>query len=401
MKTKAFLISLVLGFVASTASAIEIVRDMSLESPNPEAIYQASQANKKRMEYHFARNHVGIELMVAEGTWSQIESVSGHAFIRFIDEDQNPLNDTVITFNMVPLDSSKMYDKAFGGFPNVPLVQSFSESMISYMKQENRPIRRFILPATPQIITNLKTILRQVIEVPSLIKDYNFIQNNCLSGVLKVLKYVGYPIHEVGLIDIPAIAGNVLMMNAIAFYPTDDTFIIRGGSDLIEKLNSKFGSNFIVRKIKGEEKNDMLKRDEFWAELRTWSSDDLERLMIYWPLDWISYLSQFQKIYDEKVTTKHALLDIVGIKNLSPYLYRLCNATDANCREPRKQAAIALFGEQLMRTHTAYAASARNREIKRSEQLGNVSVRDQKLKLLNNPIANELQLFSEDFKAAN
>ena len=395
---KLLLMSMTFLLMNSSAWAIEWLRDGKLASPNPEAIVRALQDNKKKADYHFARKHIGLELLVAEGTFAQPESISGHSFLRFIDEDENPLNDTIVSFNMLPLDPSKMYEKSFGGFPNVPMIGSFAETMISYMRSENRPIRRYIIPTTPQFIANLKTIIRQVIEAPSLMNDYHFTQNNCLTGIIKIFKYVGYPIHELGLVDIPSTAGNSLMINSMAFYPESPTMLVRGGSDLITRINDEFEKGFIARKWNSEEKGTFLNQEPFWNSLENWSEQDLERLLTFWPFDWNSQYPRMQKIADAHIQNHHPLLQIIGIKQLPDAIYQLCNIDDVNCREARKQAAIENYGEQAMRDHLKYATGIRNYEISRTKQLANDFVMNEKLQLLNNPVALELVNFANDFK---
>lgn len=370
---------------------------MKLASPNPEAVVQILQENKKKADYHFARQHIGLELLVAEGSFSQPESISGHAFLRLIDADENPLNDTIISFSMLPLDPSRTYAKTFGGFPNVPMVGSFAESMINYMRSENRPLRRYVIPATPKLLSHLKTVIRQVIEAPSLINEYHFTQNNCLSGIMKVLKYVGYPIHDMGLIDIPALASNALMMNTMSFYPNNSDMVIVGGSDLIRRINDGFEKNFISRKWSGEEKGAFLEQDAVWETLRTWSEQDIERLVTFWPLDWNQYFDRIQKIADRQIRSPRPLLQIVNIKPLPASIYRLCNIDDTACRDSRKQDAIQNFGEQAMRKHLINARATRLSEVKRTRQLGNDRILNEKLKLLENPVAMELQHFADDF----
>ena len=348
------------------------VTPYALESADPEAIARHLQGNRNRWAKHVKREHLGLEIWIAEGTWKSPESAFGHAMLRLIDNDEDAFNDTVVTFSMLPLDSRKTYEHAFGGFPIIPNVQTLIESLVTYLRLEGRPLRRFILPADAPLLMGVKRALSQSIEAPQVLGTYHFVQNNCFSGLLKVLKAGGYPLPQHSLLQIPANAPNTLTFNFMNFYPKTPHLRVEGAARVIEALQAKFGDSrakvWFESWRKGEDTSlEFLHRAEFWAGIESLSDPEIELLLHFWPLDWNSHASRIRDLHARRIQHPRNLREILSLKAFPKSLYRLCSTDDVACRserslELRNNWSAASIAKHLRRVHQVYQEDAERRQ---------------------------------------
>lgn len=104
----------------------------------------------RRLKNKLDRNEIiGLELLVAGPTDARIESKWGHSMLRFVDRVGTLSDDLVLGF-VAEVDDVQlnMAKGIFGGYPVFPNVQSLRLFNQQYIKNEDRPIERFIIPST-------------------------------------------------------------------------------------------------------------------------------------------------------------------------------------------------------------------------------------------------------------
>lgn len=370
-------------------------RDLNLQSPNPQQVVDWVENNLQRALIHFAKHHTGIELIVADGTTESPESFAGHIFIRFTGDDNNNLNDTIIDFNQLTLSEEKKYDKAMGDYPMVPYVHSYVESIVQYMKSQRRGLRRFIIPSTIEQIAELKKSIIQIIKIPSLVGNYHFTKNNCLTGTLKILRSVGYPVYQVGYVDVPFLAKQTLRTNFMDYYPDRPDFHLRGATDVISKLERKLlGGVFMgisPARITGGVRS-VEAHPDFWSTVAALTPNELERLHLFWPVKWVYLYPQIAAIYKNKIAEKTSLRDLIGNADFSESLYRICELSDDECRENRKAIIQSMWTKDEIKRHYSSYKTQRTREIAREQQM--IGQDASRLQLLNSFIPLDLEKLS-------
>lgn len=125
-------------------------------SEEEQVLWQATQADAKETnDKYMGRllalrgNLIGLELLIAEKTNAYIGSRWGHSMLRFIDGDNDPLNDLVLGFVAeVDTPSLSLSKGLSGGYPVIPLVQPLRLFIASYVRDEGRPLERHIFPTS-------------------------------------------------------------------------------------------------------------------------------------------------------------------------------------------------------------------------------------------------------------
>lgn len=115
---------------------------------------QYAQTSKylKRLQERLEKNQIiGIELVIAAPTESAVESHWGHSMMRFVDNVGTPADDVMFGF-VAEVDDLKInYVKGIvGSYPTYPALQSLRLFNQQYIKEQDRPLERVIVPSTPE-----------------------------------------------------------------------------------------------------------------------------------------------------------------------------------------------------------------------------------------------------------
>ena len=124
---------------------------------------------------------VGIEVIVADRGVNSAESSFGHAMLRLVDADQNPLNDTVLSFVASNLSDEaqnetneyiSLAERIFGRmkinakgivgqYPISTLIMPLKNFVSQYTRDEDRVLQRIIIPTNASQRSNIKKIIIQ------------------------------------------------------------------------------------------------------------------------------------------------------------------------------------------------------------------------------------------------
>ncbi|MBK23057.1 MAG: hypothetical protein CME70_03535 [Halobacteriovorax sp.] len=158
---------LVLTFFANLSIADEV--QMNEDAQNriayftvrQQTIIENNQKNFKRLLKRLKKDQIiGLELIVAASSKSRIQSRFGHTLLRFVDKLGSPGNDLVLSF-VADLDGPRISNRrgVFGGYPVFPLLKKFREFNQDYIKNENRPLERHIIPSDSKMRSDLILVL--------------------------------------------------------------------------------------------------------------------------------------------------------------------------------------------------------------------------------------------------
>ncbi|CBW26412.1 putative exported protein [Halobacteriovorax marinus SJ] len=120
-------------------------------------LYTNSKKYIKRLKNRVKRNEIiGLELISAEASDERVESKFGHSLFRFVDNDNDPGNDITISF-VADVDGPKASNLAgvvgkYGVYPEVKSLRLFVKQ---YVKDQSRPLERYIIPASSEMIDSL------------------------------------------------------------------------------------------------------------------------------------------------------------------------------------------------------------------------------------------------------
>ncbi len=158
------------------------------------------------------RNIVGVEIITAGANKLSVMSQWGHSMLRLVDDDDDPLNDIVVSFaagladnNTATLQNSRAdtVDKIpavakivtgffTGGYPITVDALPLFEFVGKYVSDESRVLDRHIIPTTSEqrkkIIQTLFDFQSEKIKV-----QYYLLSQNCASLIRLLLSYVGLP----------------------------------------------------------------------------------------------------------------------------------------------------------------------------------------------------------------
>lgn len=134
-------------------------------------VEQYAQTTKyvKRLQERLNKNQiVGLELVIAAPTESAIESRWGHSMMRFVDNVGTASDDIMFGF-VAEVDDLKInYVKGvLGSYPTYPALQSLRLFNQQYIKDQDRPLERIIVPSND-------SIRKQIIE--KLVQEWNEIE---------------------------------------------------------------------------------------------------------------------------------------------------------------------------------------------------------------------------------
>ena len=148
------------------------------------------QATWRRLE---ARRDalIGVELWIAEGTRRPVQSRWGHAMLRFVDGG-DPFDDAILAFVASP-DGPRLslWKGLGGGYPVVPELGSLAWALGAYVRDQLRPVSRWVVPtSTGQRATLVATLERWSANAHHA-GDYTFVGNNCAWAMARFLADAG------------------------------------------------------------------------------------------------------------------------------------------------------------------------------------------------------------------
>lgn len=378
------------------------------------------EKNQTRLKEHLARHHVGIELITAGGTWNSPISLFGHTMLRFIDTDDDPLNDTLIGFEMLVADPNKIVEKGLkGGYENFLTVREFNAYLITYALKEARSTIRTILPSSPKQISDLKKAIERVSKVPDFVGDYDFLKNNCASAMLRLLSMAGYPMFRT-VVDIPGQL-NQRLRNAVLTYAPDitlesfDDFFHEKVCDFLKKQNVSFCTlTWIKSKVNSwddlwrDTYEDYLLDPNFWSYLDA-NLTPLEKSYVtnlfphkYTPLKSESDKSKAVFLLFAQFQIKNQnLLRNYPPSKLIPSIplaaYRSCEPNDLSCRKERVSAIAQIWDLNEIKQITKNFARIQKYELRRAKQLI-PSAEKTIISIYNSDQVNDMIRLSEDLK---
>lgn len=364
----------------------------------PESIQAQLQSfleeNRDRAEEHFSKNHWGIEVLTAGSSVSSPASIFGHTLLRLLDDDANPLNDTIIGFEMLVVDPNQTYLRAFrGGYETLPIVREFSTYLQQYTVGENRTTKRIILPAGPMQIRRIKENFMRMLNITDLIGDYLFINNNCATAMLKLLGSSGYMTPST-LVDIPTLLESRLRFSMLSSLPaielpsvTDILFdsakrFDRQQRDAKVSCQTPFSQNtqreifpYTMAEIK-----DLMALDSFWDCIKVSTNDYQKAVLIhFFPQEVllnensvaqqrqiIHKLMQFTQAYEH--AAKAWPIEKL-VQTLPREIYMLCELNDSKCRGDRLNHALQIWPRDQLISLTRNFPGHKQSEMVRSRHL--------------------------------
>ena len=412
-----FLLAASLGGQAR-ADDSSLVSGLSLSLEKQTALAKFIEENRRVAFQHMARKHVGIEILIAGSTTSQIASVFGHSLIRLIDEDGNPLNDTIIGFEMMGLGKGDDMIKGLkGGYETIPRVMDMATFLVRYGLNEGRSLERIVLPSTPETIARLKKAILNVLSVPDIVGDYTFFGNNCLTVLRNVLGFAGYPTPN-GIIDVPTGFPGALQSAMVTYAPPIEMpsvydVLWTRVCDYWQKKQGPgscrlrlFTAEMLLNSWSDPILRTVLKDDAFWKFLENGSASENSLLVHLWPYgldtDPNSKESVSMEIMNRLQVLKEntpGFLPVADLfKSLPAAAYRMCGLQDATCRHERLQAALTVWDKNTLARQTAYYFKDARAELKRAELLipkGKTAMES----WLHSEIVQDMVQVSEDLKS--
>lgn len=411
-----------LALLASpSARAVSLVNEIGVPSDRRQALVNLVKTNEKRAQEHFAREQWGLEIITAGSTLNKVESIFGHTLIRLLDNDEDPLNDTVIGFEMLPVDEASILEKAFkGGYETVPMVKDLVTYLSQYSLRQSRSTIRLILPTTPAQMAAIKTNFLQMLAVTDLSGDYLFLSNNCATVLLKLLGSSGYPTPWT-LLDVPTLLESRLRSSLILDTPA---IPLPSLSEILWDLACRYlqtekgVGSCTVYWLKETAKefsldHDVVKRlladEAFWDFIEK-NTDDFQKAVLFhlWPDDYMSSLAPGAKAGDAyirliQMRQRHAaVLQEWPLKRMVPSfpreLYDLCAKDDVACRAARLEAARKTWGQDVLLKTTEGLRERYNYERHRAGQL-TTKGRQVMAGWLTSPIVQSTIRFSVDLRS--
>jgi hypothetical protein len=328
-----------------------------------EELIRDREDQQQRLESALKKNHIGLELLTAGPSSLHISSNFGHTGIRLIDENDNPLDDTVLSFEMISLGKGdELWRGVFGGGHVVIRTMPLSSWLLRYVLNEGRGFERTILPSDPVLMEALKASVLRVSKLPALVDSYNFFGNNCATLMRRILQETGYPI-PYRLIEVPTQMSRRFASALLTYAPPliapSPTAVF---SAFVCRYMRKIGEGIQCRRMNssGESRNQLIKRvlsDEgFWTFLRSEPPGYVSILINLWPysLDQVTAGTDRSSLSlnQERLRSLRAHLadQFVPlselVRTLPPAAYRICGARDAECRQSRMQAVLQRWSQK-------------------------------------------------------
>lgn len=380
-----FLVTLIFVILNSvTAFALDLRNNNDryhLQTPTLSGAYQAAIVRDRNRRYFHRltrdRNFVGVEVLSSHAPSSPMRSSFSHMAILLIDERSDPMDNIVISFEMEILDESRAFQASIEqSYAFIPKVYQLREYFNDYLVDRDNLLRRHILYSTPEMRERLVELISLVMDVPVLIGNYNFVSNNCMSAVMKVLNGSGFNLIG-GVIDIPLLFTNLLRTNLQLHLPPQD---IVGRSDLTEvteRLSERY--QFMLNKpelradgwegIDEEHIESINSKVEGLRDLiQDLSDEELNKLDILWSSRLGPRPAYFVELIDELDFPHLPFADIVGFESFPNKIYDLCDDDEA-CLLEKKMALVDSFGLDSLYIHFNQMSGIRRSEMQRDLHL--------------------------------
>lgn len=366
---------------------------LSVNSQQQGSLAQKVIRNRAKADFHFQRNHWGIELIIAEGLRSTPESLFGHSVIRLLDDDENPWNDTVISFEMLIVDSEQTYSKAFsGGYETMPFISDLATRLVEYSSLQARGLRRVIIPSNSEKIAKLKRTVRSIIDVPDIIGDYNFMSNNCVTAILKLLNEIGYQSGQ-ARVDFPDLLPTRIRQQLMTWSPN---ISIPAVTEVMEVLVCEFlqskGSRYNCNRtgllarlgrtsVSSGMFNLTVERADFWRYADQHGTEEQKLMLVnFFPESLMRSREEVARgrpnpfmHYIRFKMANQELLEISKFAQIMPSfpreVYLLCDVLDSSCRTARMRSILATWSPEETLQRIARYPERRNAEIRRAHQL--------------------------------
>ncbi len=336
------------------------------------------------------REIIGIELIQVSGVTEieKPESWFGHSALRFVEKNSNPLNDLVVSFEMLILNSAKTYEKGInGGWANYATVTDLATYISRYSVGQSRSIKRMPIPTTPEIINNLKQNTIAIQDLPDLVEDYHFIKNNCATGLLRLLGLSGISTPKV-LLELPQQLDSLLRNSMVAYTKPSE---IPQFQSVVNHFANEYSKQYPQIKIKSEE---ILFNQNFQDYLLKSTQDRKIAFLVYfWPNEFDSLKSFRWRLARQ---FKSALEKNPIASFISEYpqeFYTACTVLDSDCRTARIEK---MKSSDLVDWNTLKKAAVRHKnELSRSEQLIITAKKDMQSYLMNPLVLDVVELSKE------
>ena len=143
----------------------------------------------KRLQERLEKNQIiGLELVIAAPTDSAIESRWGHSMMRFVDNIRTPADDVMFGF-VAEIDDLKLnYIKGIlGGYPTYPALQSLRLFNQQYIKDQDRPLERIIVPSTALLRRQMvEKLVQEWTEIE--VKNRDYYEREITQSLAKIRK---------------------------------------------------------------------------------------------------------------------------------------------------------------------------------------------------------------------
>lgn len=285
--------------------------------------------------------HIGLEILSMNSKFDlkDLRNNFGKTFLRFVDSDDNDLNDLVITFEMENIYGDNkgdllLTDAISFGANNIPLAMSLNSFILNYLKKEQAKFNRYIIPAPLSLIKKLKKIILQIHRAPGILKDYNLVLNNGSHALMLCLQFAGMPLELDDISIFPSRLHYFLDQMKLSIYPvitTPDVKQLKANIALTYLENH--GSN-----IEEDEDLNYLKDSQFLATLNNLSITQLEILHILLPDEWhrigmkVSLMINAKK---QDLNSSNATTNLLNLDKLNHNIYSWCIVKDSKCRSKK------------------------------------------------------------------
>ena len=138
---------------------------------------------------------IGIELIVAAGSNTALESHWGHALLRFVSWANSWAQDYVLEFVANVNESKASIRKGLtGGYASIPEFDSMKSDRQEYVTEEKRDLMRVIIPTSPEMRAKVvQTLLKWITHPAENFKNYTFLDNNCGGMMTRFLQDAELP----------------------------------------------------------------------------------------------------------------------------------------------------------------------------------------------------------------
>ena len=148
------------------------------------------------------RHVVGIELLVAEKSSKTFESRWGHVMLRLVDDNLDLFDDQIISFGAsISGDQVNYARAASGGYPLQMHVTDMGDTIREYVIDQNRSLNRLVLPMSSAQREAFVRSVRYLESHSAYLGNYDFLQNNCVVGIVTLLKMSGFYVSREDVID--------------------------------------------------------------------------------------------------------------------------------------------------------------------------------------------------------